>query len=66
MVGSAENRASSAPIELGLGLSLAKGDELIVCQVAENLWNKFTGCHLTEKVRCEDGSQFSEILTQIG
>ena len=24
MVGSAENRASSAPIELGLGLSLAK------------------------------------------
>ena len=36
-------------------------------QVAENLWKSlFKNIHLTKKVRSQDGSQFSEILTQIG
>ena len=36
-------------------------------KVAENLWKSlFKNYHLTTKVRCQDGSQFSEILTQIG
>ena len=41
MVGSAENRASSAPIELGLGLSLAKTQKVAPWRMKQLRWEEW-------------------------